>query len=79
VQAQGVRAVTVSVEYDFFGKKKTLREVIRPSDAGKEKKLAMILPANVHEVDYTVSWNKEGNEKREQKGKDKLGVIFWDE
>lgn len=79
VQSLGVRAVNIGIEYSFFGAKKTAREVIRASDAGKERKFSLILPANVDEVAYTVSWLMEGNQKKEMKGIDRYGVIFWDE
>jgi hypothetical protein len=79
LKAAGVRAVTVAVEYDFFGAKKNLRTVLRPADAGKEQKMSLILPASVQEVDYSINWVMEGGQKKEVKGKDKIGVIFWDE
>jgi hypothetical protein len=78
MEAEGYRAVNVFIEYDFFGKKKTARETIRASDVGKEKKFSLILPAEMDEVAYTITWIGEGK-KTETKGKDKFGVIFWDE
>jgi hypothetical protein len=78
MQEEGYRAVNILIEYDFFGKMKTARETIRATDAGKEKKFTLILPANKDEVDYTITWIGEGK-KKELRNKDKFGVIFWDE
>lgn len=78
MEAEGYRAVSINIEYDFFGKKKTARETIRAADAGKEKKFSLILPSDMEEVDYTITWTGEGK-RVERKGKDKFGVIFWDE
>ncbi len=79
LEKEGVKAVSIQIKYDFFGKEKSARQTIRPADAGQEKRFSLILPAGMDGVDYTMTWLIKDGSKKELTGHDKYGVIFYDE
>ncbi len=79
LEETGVKAVSIQIKYDFFGKEKSARQTIRPVDAGQEKKFNLILPAGMDGVNYTITWMLNDGSKKEVTGHDKFGLIFYDE
>jgi hypothetical protein len=79
ISAKNIRAISVQIEYQFFGQKKQQRLTLKTNESIIDKKFEITLPNNLEEVDYSITWfGKDGTQKT-QKGKDKYGLIFLDE
>ena len=79
INAKNIRAISVQIEYPFFGQKKQQRVTLKTSEPLTDKKFEITLPNNVEEVEYSITWfGKDGSQKN-VKGKDKYGLIFLDE
>lgn len=76
---KGIRAVSVQIDYSFFGQRKQMRQTIRPTDDLAGKQFEVTLPNNTEEVDYTITWFDKNGQQKTLKGKDKFGLIFIDE
>lgn len=76
---QNIRAISVQIEYPFFGQKKQQRMTLKTSEPMNDKKFEITLPNNVEEVDYSITWFGKDGTLKNMKGKDKYGLIFLDE
>jgi hypothetical protein len=79
LSSEGVQAVSIQIKYDFFGQGKTARQTLRAGGDNVEKKFDLVLPNNIDEVEYTLSWIKNNHPPRNASGTDRFGIIFWDE
>jgi hypothetical protein len=79
LQKNGVVAVSVEIEYPFFGKVKKDRVTVFTNREGGEHKLEAILPLEVDRVNYKISWIYRAGRKVEHRGEDEFGVILIDE
>lgn len=79
LQGKKVRAVSVQIEYPFFGERRREQVVVRPDDAAEPPPLAITLPANELEYDYAITWQLEGGRRLTARGRDSTGTIFVDE
>jgi hypothetical protein len=77
--AQGVRAVAVHVEYDFFDGRRTQDLALPTSEPIDGKEIEITLPLDVYAYDYHVTWLRKGAPPAEAKGTDDTGVLFVDE
>lgn len=77
--ANGVRAVSVRIAYDFFEEQRTDHKTIYPSKEPVENFFEITLPKNSEEVNYNVTWFLKDGSKKEFEGVDKYGLIFIDE
>lgn len=75
----GIKAVSIKVNYDFFGKPKEHRITLRPTDNISEKIFEITLPNHIEAVDYELTWIKNDGSTQSKKGKDRYGLIFVDE
>lgn len=77
---EGIRAVVVEVEYDFFDQKKPIRQSFRPSaQAINIEPLEIILPEQQKNYRYQINWLRAGAAPLTQSGDDDLGYLFVDE
>ena len=76
---QGVRAVVVNVEHDFFDGRRRERLRLRPDQPGETPTVELTLPLDQREYDYTVTWIRGTGERLETHGRDGTGMIFVDE
>jgi hypothetical protein len=74
-----IRAISIKIDYDFFGDPKSKNLTIYPSDNLNEKYFEITLPKGIDEVNYSITWFKKGDEPVQLKGVDKYGLIFIDE
>ncbi len=79
LQAAGVRAVAVEVDYPFFGITKHHQLTIRLPAAKSENTFEITLPNDAPEIDYSITWFSGNGGTKSAKGKDKYGAIFVDE
>jgi hypothetical protein len=79
LKAQGVRALAVHVEYDFFDGRRSQDLALQTSEPIDGKEIEITLPLNVYKYDYSVTWMRKGAPPAEAKGSDDTGVIFVDE
>jgi hypothetical protein len=79
INAKNIRAISVQIEYPFFGQKKQQRVTLKTSESLTDKKFEITLPNNVEEVDYSITWFGNDGSQKNVKGKDKYGLIFLDE
>jgi len=79
LKEQGVVAVNVEIEYPFFGQQKRERQKVMVGKTDKEYELEAVLPQEINEVDYTITWIFKNRAPVKQSGKDEYGVILIDE
>ncbi len=79
LQAKGVRAVIVQIDYPFFATRRRQQLVARPDQPIDAQAVEITLPLNQFEYDYTITWQLEGNRKLTRSGKDASGLVFIDE
>lgn len=79
LKAQGVRALAVHVEYDFFDGRRSQDLALQTSEPIDGKEIEITLPLSVYKYDYSVTWMRKGQPPVEAKGSDDSGVIFVDE
>lgn len=77
--AQDVRAISVQIDYAFFGQRKQKRLTVKPGENLSEKYFELTLPIDQQTVDYTITWIKNDGAKVSMNGKDEYGLIFLDE
>jgi hypothetical protein len=74
-----VRAVSVQIEYPFFGERRRQQIVVRPGDPAEPPPVSITLPLNQLEYDYAITWQLEGGRRLTKRGSDSTGTIFVDE
>ncbi len=78
-EEKNIRAVSVKINYDFFGDRKSKHLTLYPSDNINDKFFEITLPKGVDDVNYTIIWYVKNNAPIEKKGIDQYGLIFIDE
>lgn len=77
---EGIRAVVVEVEYDFFDRVKPVRQSFRPTDGPVSvMPIEIILPDTNNAYRYQINWLRGGVEPIVTQGEDNLGFLFIDE
>lgn len=76
---KGIRAVSIQINYPFFGETKKQRITIRPNDDLSKKSFEITLPNSIEDVNYKITWIKPEESGLELEGIDKIGMIFIDE
>jgi hypothetical protein len=79
LKEQGVRALAVHVEYDFFDGRRSQDVALQTSEPIDGKEIEITLPLGVYKYDYSVTWMRKGQPPLERSGSDDSGVIFVDE
>jgi len=79
LKSQGVRAIAVHVEYDFFDGRRSQDVALQTSEEIDGKEIEITLPLSVYAYDYRVTWMRKGKIPLERTGTDDSGVIFVDE
>ncbi len=79
LKAENIRAVSIQIEYDFFGKKKQKRLTVKPGDDLSTKFFDLTLPIDQQSVDYSITWIRNDGSKETINDKDEYGLIFLDE
>jgi hypothetical protein len=79
LQGKRVRAVSVQIEYPFFGERRREHVVVRPEDPAEPPPVSITLPKNELEYDYSITWQLEGGRRLSARGRDATGTIFVDE
>jgi hypothetical protein len=74
-----VRAVTVDVEYPFFGDRRRQSVIVRPDAIADDPRIDITLPLGQEEYDFVITWQLEGNRRLSSRGKDRVGVVFIDD
>lgn len=79
LKARGVRAVTVQVEYPFFGQQRKHQLTARPDQPLDEQRVEIILPQGQYDYDYVITWHTDKGTDLTARGHDASGLIFVDE
>ncbi len=79
LREQGVRAIAVHVEYDFFDGRRSQDLALQTSEPIDGREIEITLPLSVYDYDYSVTWMRKGAPPLEVEGTDDTGVIFVDE
>lgn len=79
LRAQGVRAVSVVVSYDFFEGRRSEEVAVHDLDAVDGTSVELTLPHGVFAYDWEVTWIRRGAPPLTASGRDETGVIFVDE
>ncbi|HYF70459.1 MAG TPA: hypothetical protein VD884_20120 [Ohtaekwangia sp.] len=76
---QGIRALSVQIQYPFFSQTKQERITMRTDEPLREKYFEITQPIDQEEIDFTITYITTSGEKITRTGKDKIGIIFLDE
>lgn len=79
LEQQGIKAISIEINYPFFNQVKRSRLTIKPKDALTEKSFEITLPNDIDEVNYSITWVKQEEPHLSMEGKDRFGLIFIDE
>lgn len=79
LREKGIRALSVQIEYPFFTLRKQDRLTINTSDMLEEKSFSITQPNNQEEINYNITWIRNGGERIQHAGTDNTGIIFIDE
>jgi hypothetical protein len=79
LKENGVRALAVHVEYDFFDGRRSQDLALQTSDPIDGQEIEITLPLSVYDYDYTVTWIRKGAPPAVMSGSDDTGVIFVDD
>ncbi|HEX5112423.1 MAG TPA: hypothetical protein VFV79_06235, partial [Saprospiraceae bacterium] len=79
LKAENVRAVSIRIAYDFFGKAKEKQITIRTNEVMGDKFFDITLPSDQRSVKYEITWMKNDGSAMTFKGIDEYGLIFIDE
>ncbi len=79
LREQGVRAVSVHVEYDFFDGRRSQDLALQTHEEIDGREIEITLPLSVFEYDYEVTWMRRGKAPLVESGRDDTGVIFVDD
>jgi len=79
LKSENIRAVSVKIQYSFFGKVKEKQITIRTNENPTEHFFEITLPADQRTVDYSITWIKNDGTSIIRKGVDEYGLIFIDE
>ena len=79
LEAAGVKAVVVQVQYLFFDEKRKLQKVIRAGEKLEDEPFRVVMPLNQFEYDYSITWVKNNGEQISREGTDSFGLLFIDE
>ncbi len=64
LKSKNVRAVTIRIEYSFFGENRSMETTIKPEDDFSQKQFDITLPSGQYAYKYTLRWRmKDGTEK----------------
>jgi len=73
-----VRAISVIIDYDFFGESKSKNTTLYPANNTSAEPFEITLPKDSNEVNYTITWFLNDNDPKAFSGVDKYGLIFID-
>ncbi|MEN1783500.1 MAG: hypothetical protein AAGF77_00035 [Bacteroidota bacterium] len=76
--SQQVRAISVKIDYDFFGDARTASTLLYPNRENKNMHFEITQPKGVEAVDYSLSWFLEGGTVLKEEGIDRYGLLFVD-
>ena len=76
---QNIMAVVVQIEYPFFGKTKKDKLLIKPFNDDNELVMNAIMPSDVDEVSYSLTWVYKDGKKVRYQNSDDYGIILIDE
>jgi len=79
LKSDDIIAVIAQVDYPFFGRNKSDKQIIKPFNDQNESNLMTILPSDVDKVDYTITWIYRDGKKVTKSGVDDLGILLIDE
>ncbi len=74
-----IRAVSVQIAYDFFGKTKTERKTIYPGNDVNDIFFEITQPTEQNAITYTITWFYKGKAPVKKTGTDTYGLLFIDE
>ncbi len=77
--AEKIKAISVNIEYDFFGEAKTRNRTFYPTDSINLKPFHITLPKGIEEIKYSITWFLKNGTRKQFKGTDKYGLLFIDE
>jgi hypothetical protein len=73
-----IRAVVVTLEYDFFNEKRKPKIIIKTSEPIENKGFEITQPLNVYNYKYSIDWIKENGQKISKQANDSTGIIIID-
>lgn len=78
LNARGVRAATVKVEYPFFDGIRIAEVQVRPTEAESQKQIDITLPIGNYNYKYSIRWQMKDGTIRSAAGESDMGTLFVD-
>lgn len=79
LRERGIRALSVQIDYPFFSLRKNERITINTSGEPAKRAFSITQPNDNDEIDYNITWIRNGGDRIQHTGTDKTGIIFIDE
>jgi len=78
LKSKNVRAITIKIEYLFFGEKKVMEMTVRPEDDLSQKSFEVTLPAGEYAYKYTLRWRMKDGTEKVSVGENDTEILFID-
>ena len=75
---KNVRAISVKIEYPFFGEKKIMEFTVKPNDDFSQKTFDVTLPAGQYNYTYNIRWRMKNNTEKVLTGENDNEILFID-
>jgi hypothetical protein len=75
---KNVRAVTIRVEYPFFGENRSMEVTVKPEEDFTQKQFEITLPQGQYGYKYTLRWRMKDGTEKTMSGENDTGILFID-
>ena len=79
LKSKNVRAITIRIEYSFFGENRIVDSTVKPDDDFAQKAFEITLPAGVISYNYTIRWRMRDGTERTSTGANDNDLLFIDD
>jgi hypothetical protein len=79
LKEKNIRAISIKIQYPFFGHMKEKLITLRPTDNFADKFFDITLPNDIRTVNYSITWIRNDGSNLNYNGVDEFGLIFIDE
>jgi hypothetical protein len=78
LKKKNVRAITVRIEYPFFGDKKIMETTVKPEEDLTQKQFDITLPAGQYAYKYSIRWRMKDGTEKTMAGENDTEILFID-
>ncbi|MBI5371976.1 MAG: hypothetical protein HZA79_08115 [Sphingobacteriales bacterium] len=78
LKSKNVRAVTLRIEYSFFGENRSIETTVKPDDDFSQKQFDITLPSGQYAYKYTLRWRMKDGTEKTATGENDTELLFID-